>query len=79
MSSLKKKALPMLAGGAEQSAVSTERSPEHASGRPRFWRSFAELENRPEFRELLQRVKNLEASSFSEPQMEDFSPVIDAL
>jgi len=55
MSSLKKKALPMLAGGAEQTAASTEAAPQHGSGRPRFWKSFAELENTPEFRASLER------------------------
>ncbi|HEY3495903.1 MAG TPA: TAT-variant-translocated molybdopterin oxidoreductase, partial [Polyangiaceae bacterium] len=35
----------------------------HATGRPLFWRSFAELENRPEFREQLER-------EFAAPPME---------
>jgi molybdopterin-containing oxidoreductase family iron-sulfur binding subunit len=51
MSSLKKRALPTIGANVETSAPASS----HASGRPRFWRSFAELQNRPEFRALLER------------------------
>jgi molybdopterin-containing oxidoreductase family iron-sulfur binding subunit len=51
MSSLKKRALPTLGARVETPAP----APTHGSGRPRFWRSFAELQNRPEFRALLER------------------------
>ncbi len=51
MSSLKKRTLPTLGAQAEAPAP----APTHGSGRPRFWRSFAELQNRPEFRSLLER------------------------
>ncbi len=54
MSSLKKRALPTLQGGATV-PDSASAAPTQASGRPRFWRSFAELEDRPEFRALLER------------------------
>jgi molybdopterin-containing oxidoreductase family iron-sulfur binding subunit len=51
MSSLKKRTLPTIGAQVETPAP----APTHGSGRPRFWRSFAELENRPEFRALLER------------------------
>jgi molybdopterin-containing oxidoreductase family iron-sulfur binding subunit len=51
MSSLKKRALPTIGAEVETPAP----APNHGSGRPRFWRSFAELQNRPEFRALLER------------------------
>ncbi|HTQ44893.1 MAG TPA: TAT-variant-translocated molybdopterin oxidoreductase [Polyangiaceae bacterium] len=51
MSSLKKRVLPTLGGGSKKEAPAAET----ASARPRFWRSFGELENRPEFRALLER------------------------
>jgi MoCo/4Fe-4S cofactor protein with predicted Tat translocation signal len=54
MSSLKKRALPTLQGGATVTDAAAP-APASASDRPRFWRSFAELEDRPEFRELLER------------------------
>ncbi|HWP04617.1 MAG TPA: TAT-variant-translocated molybdopterin oxidoreductase [Polyangiaceae bacterium] len=55
MSSLKKKALPMLAQGAEPAGAGAEPAPTAGSARPRFWRSFAELDNTPEFRASLER------------------------
>ena len=51
MSSLKKRVLPTFGGAKKAEAA----APETASARPRFWRSFGELENRPEFRALLER------------------------
>ena len=54
MSSLKKRALPTLSGGANATNAATPAATQ-SSGRPRFWRSFSELEDRPEFRALLER------------------------
>ena len=55
MPSLKKKALPMLAQNAEPTGVAAEPAPTEGSARPRFWRSFAEFGNTPEFRATLER------------------------
>jgi MoCo/4Fe-4S cofactor protein with predicted Tat translocation signal len=80
MSSLNKRALPTFKGGAVPGA-SDEPAPTQSSGRPRFWRSFAELENRPEFRALLERefaAPPADAASASAPERRRFLQLMGA-